>query len=340
MWSWAPRATTEAMVRTAIIGMALLLGAEAHAQNITEAEYWVDLDAGFGASTSITVLPMGSDVNGSVPIPTAGLTPGLHTISIRTKDATGRWSHTNHFPLYVEADEPTNANIAQTYYFLNADPGWEAGDDAGLSESPNVSDVVDLDLSLAHEGLNTLFIRSRDASGRWSLTNHVPLYVQDTLAGDIRRVEYFWGSDPGFGGAADSILAEPGADLPDLELMASVPLDAGPLVDTLLLRSVDQYGRWSHTNHLVVNVSGVSVEDLGTLGISVYPNPFQDAFEVRTNDGRPVRVVVHDPSGKQVCDRLLTGPTRIDLSGTADGSYTVSFWKELHTIHRVTMVKQ
>lgn len=113
--------------------------------------------------------------------------------------------------------------------------------------------------------------------------------------------------------------------------------------DTLAIRSHDTNGRWSLTNFIdsvTVEFSN-SVQALNeAIGLSVFPNPFTDAFTVQPADAQPLRVILYDPQGKLVHDEVLNTSKRIDLSGLSNGAYTAFFWKDLERIHRVTLVKQ
>ena len=123
-------------------------------------------------------------------------------------------------------------------------------------------------------------------------------------------------------------------------MVQEIMADAGPVIDTIYFRSLDSRGRWSHTNHIVVDVSEISVEELSSAGISVFPNPFAGSINVKMTNAKPVRMIVYDPQGRQVVDRMVTGNERIDLEGQTSGAYTVFFWTEMNVIHRVTLIKQ
>lgn len=72
------------------------------AQNIIAAEYFIDIDPGFGAAHPITVTP-GIDVNNlSVNINTTGLSNGSHRLFIRTRSQEGRWSISNHSEFFTD----------------------------------------------------------------------------------------------------------------------------------------------------------------------------------------------------------------------------------------------
>jgi hypothetical protein len=103
---------------------------------------------------------------------------------------------------------------------------------------------------------------------------------------------------------------------------------------------MDSNGKWSLTNFFSADVVHTNVADLFTqTGITTYPNPFSEGITVRSEDGQPLRVVLYDPQGKLVHDKVLNGETYIDLGQHASGTYTAFFWKELERIHRVQLVK-
>ena len=141
------------------------------AQNMMSGEYWVDSDPGWGQGTPITGMPAQSNIPAhQFTVLTDTLTPGIHIIGIRTKDANGRWSITNLEPVYVNA-APETADIVRTVYFWNTDAGWSSGTDAGIDGGPIVSGTVSASLAGTATGINNLFVRSVDANGHWSLTN-------------------------------------------------------------------------------------------------------------------------------------------------------------------------
>lgn len=63
-------------------------------KNIVAAEYFLDVDPGFGAGTPITLIPDTEISNIPVTVNTGGLNRGRHFLFIRTKDQSGVWSQT------------------------------------------------------------------------------------------------------------------------------------------------------------------------------------------------------------------------------------------------------
>ncbi len=323
----------------------LYVAAAPQAANIVRTVYFWNTDAGWNSGTDADIDGT-QQVSGQVTASLAGTTPGMNTLFARSQDAHGRWSLTNTTPVYVDVPD-ANAAIVRTEYFLNSDPGWGAGLDAdvdGAAEVPPTATTANI--AEATVGTNTLFYRSKDSHGHWSLTNQVPLYVDaaDEDA-EIVAAESFWDVDPGFGQGDPVPDWTPGADVSG-QFNVVVPENLQENgYHQLFVRTFDSHGHWSLTNF---GVDTVYVHPLGTgvdgeasaSAISTYPNPFTSGITVRTDDGKPLRVVLYDPQGKLVHDKVLNGETYIDLSRHASGTYTAFFWKELERIHRVQLVKQ
>jgi len=334
------------MLRATLWLAALAFFGSAKAQTIVHGEYFIDQDNGFGSPQNgqLVINATTNVTDTTYTIDLAGLAPGVHTIGVRTKDAAGHWGLTNFTPVLITEPPPPIDDLVEVEYFLNQDPGLGAGTTAWVgSDTDTASLTFTADLTDATAGVNTLFVRSRTADGVWGHTNHTAVLVTPTPPAlpVIDRVEAFNltdGPDPGFGNATPFTVSDPQSNLVVVTLTSDLPMILLTM-DTLAIRSHDADGKWSQTNF--VSVLETSVVVLNTaVGISVYPNPFTEGITVKTNDGMPVRVVLYDPQGKLVHDKLLTGETHIDLQTLASGTYTAFFWKDLERIHRVQLVKQ
>ncbi|MBP9159574.1 MAG: T9SS type A sorting domain-containing protein [Flavobacteriales bacterium] len=207
------------------------------------------------------------------------------------------------------------------------------------------NDVVDfqlpIDLTGYAPGTYDVGIRVLDGTGHWSLTSHAAvLVIAPEVAGVIDQIETFFlpGPDPYFGMAEQHAVVSPSAELQDYQF--EVPALLADWGDTLMIRSRDSHRRWSLTNHVIVYGSTNANELANKTNISVYPNPFAEQIKVQPTDDQPVRVILYDPQGKLVVDRIIRSETMLDLSKEASGMYTAFFWKDLKVIHRVTLVKQ
>ncbi len=241
-------------------------------------------------------------------------------------------------------------DIVHGEYWVNQDNGF-GGCTPFAIPNPGTSIAalpVSIDLSGYAPGIHVVGIRTKDSNGLWGHTNHATALVHEPVpeAATITRVEAFNltnGPDPGFGSAVPFTMDVPPVVFDSvLRSDESLPIDVG---QTLAIRSLDSNGKWSLTNFLTVDsvviASNVNIDDLAaSFGISTYPNPFTEGITVRTDDGKPLRVVLYDPQGRLVHDKVLSGESYIDLSGHASGLYTAFFWKEATRIHRVQLVKQ
>lgn len=140
-------------------------------------------------------------------------------------------------------------NINRIEYFFNADPGFGNGIAVtGFTPSSDISNFsTNLNLTTANKGLNTLYIRAKDANGNWSLTNSIPfLKAYLTIPANISRIEYFLNSDPGFGNGTSINLPA----LPDNNLPLVLDLNSAPNgFNNIIIRVLDVNGVWSITNH-------------------------------------------------------------------------------------------
>ncbi|MBK7083509.1 MAG: T9SS type A sorting domain-containing protein [Flavobacteriales bacterium] len=320
---------------------------ESQSQNadIVRGEYWIDQDLGNGGNIAFTVVNDPEVNNLQLPINLAGYDPGIHTIGIRTLDADGHWSLTN-FSSAVVIPEPAMppSDLVEIRYFFNEDPYFGNEPVAWTGSAIDVNGLTfNPDLTGAVPGINTLFIRSRTSDGHWGLTNHAAILVidPDTTIGLIDRVETFVlpGTDPGFGQADQHLVSAPENDLFGYNFDTPIPIDF-LLGDTLMIRSQDSEGHWSLTNHVVINGSTDVNELADETGISAFPNPFAETVTVQPAEAKPLRVILYDPQGKLVYDKMLTATTTIDLNGMVAGGYTAFFWQDQERIHRTTLIKQ
>ena len=142
-------------------------------------------------------------------------------------------------------------NIVFAEYFVDNDPGFGNATSISIVPSPNISDnLFNVSIGSLLSGLHTLFIRSKDANGKWSVTNPKIFYKTSAsgISSNITRAEYFFDTDPGFGNATN-IPVTAGTDVPNINLSASIGgLTAG--VHYLSLRSKNANGIWSVTNNM------------------------------------------------------------------------------------------
>jgi hypothetical protein len=137
--------------------------------NITKLEYFFDNDPGFGNATNIAGFSPGTTINDFVFTADAtALSNGPHFLYVRSKDD---WSITNKI-LFFKEPLTSLTNITQIEYFIDKDPGIGNGIKVSFTPTNTVSDLVfSANFSGYTVGTHYFFARSKDANGKWSLTN-------------------------------------------------------------------------------------------------------------------------------------------------------------------------
>jgi hypothetical protein len=183
---------------------------------VVKAEYFFDTDPGLGNATPLNLTPAADIANLSATITLNGsaLNNGFHRLYIRTQDDAGRWSLTQSgffdnvaVPVYPAAPG-TAGNIVEVEYFIDADPGLGLGKKINVPAANDIASFNALiDLSGVASGAHRLYVRSKDAAGKWSLTHYAvfdnaaqtPYPIAPAAAPALTEAEYFFDSDPGFG---------------------------------------------------------------------------------------------------------------------------------------------
>ncbi|MDF2193549.1 T9SS type A sorting domain-containing protein [Paraflavitalea sp. CAU 1676] len=204
---------------------------------IVKAEYFFDTDPGLGNGSSVVITP-GMDINGlarTLMLTGSGLSNGLHYFYLRTQNANGKWSLNNaryfdnmFVPMYpVEEVAP---NLAGAEYFIDTDPGPGNGTPIALPGAELVDGFhVAVDITGLSPAVHRLYVRTKDAGGRWSLRSYavfdnsvtVPYPTAPAVAPAVALVEYYIDHDPGFGNGKPISV---GASNDVSNFMFSVPL--------------------------------------------------------------------------------------------------------------------
>jgi hypothetical protein len=160
-----------------VIGSVLLLGYMAgHSQpNINRVEYYLDIDPGRGLATNIPITPAKdiNHINVSVPVGTLG--QGVHIMGVRSQDANGTWSLDNSWIFlkpYTSLAAGLIPPITKLEYYFDTDPGLGLATNIPLTASTNIANLMaTLTVPALNDSTHTLYVRSQDANGAWSLDN-------------------------------------------------------------------------------------------------------------------------------------------------------------------------
>ena len=225
--------------------LALLAASAASAQTVTALEYFVDTDPGVGAAIPIPVSPSGT-VTASIPVATAGLSVGLHTLHVRARRSDGRWGFVRTRPFVISAlpaAPPSNLVVAAEY-FVDVDPGIGLATPVSVSPSGTVSATVQVPTAGLAEGLHTFHARVRRSDGRWGSVRSRPFAISVPApyeASPVVAVEWFVDVDPGVGAAT------PFAITAGQTVTLSTTVGLGPIAEgghVFGVRARDATGRW------------------------------------------------------------------------------------------------
>ncbi len=222
-------------------------------QNIDKLEYFFDSDPGVGMATEVTVTAAMDIANMSFAVDVSSLSIGFHTLFTRSRDATGKWSETSPRPFYKVGTSTTGTlpTIDKIEYFVDTDPGVGEATNVPVTAATAINNFdFPINISSISTGFHTIFVRSRDATGKWSETINRPFfkpapYTMPTLPA-IDKVEYFVESDPGVGAATD-VPVTAATDINNFTFSVNSAVTIG--FHTIYTRTRDVNGKWSETTN-------------------------------------------------------------------------------------------
>ena len=145
---------------------------------ITKGEYFFDKDPGYGKGKPINVSNPDTAIAKVFAANTATLSIGHHKLYTRFKDNNGNWGITIHRNIEIVKTEDT-VKIVAAEYFFSSDKGYNHATRKVFSDS-----LVDgkfkfkIPYSKIPANADTLFIRTEDSLGNWSLTKLAKFSVQ------------------------------------------------------------------------------------------------------------------------------------------------------------------
>jgi len=169
--------------------------------DLSQAEYFVDTDYGYGSGTPITTTEDSIvQLNPVINLSTAS--EGFHILGIRAKDG-ATWGQTHLFRFMLDNKTTVDLlpNITEVEYFVDTDTGYSQC--AAITTSPDSMIILNpaMTLTSLQPGYHILGIRAKDAK-TWGQT-HLFRFILDNkttidLLPDLSKVEYFIDTDPGF----------------------------------------------------------------------------------------------------------------------------------------------
>ena len=221
----------------------------ANAQNITQMEYFVDADPGYGSGTAVS-FTAGNPVNVNFSVSLTATSDGFHFLSLRAKDANNKWSEVAVRPFYRET-LPTAAlpNITAMEYFIDNDLGYGNGTPiTGFTAGSNVSHSFTIPLTnTVADGFHFLSLRAKDANNKWSVAAVRPFFKETLPTAalpNITAMEYFIDNDLGYGNGTPVTGFTAGATVnQSFQILLTNTLSDG--FHFISLRAKDANNKWS-----------------------------------------------------------------------------------------------
>lgn len=251
----------------------------AQVPNITNVEYYIDTDPGYGLATNVSVTP-GINLDVSFISDVSALNDGIHLLFIRGKDANNNWSLTTSHAFY-KGFGVLNQPITKVEYFFDSDPGLGNATSISFNPATDVDIINNLDVSALQNGLHRLFVRAQDHAGQWTTTKSHTFYKGIFSAGNaapITTVEYFIDTDPGLGNGVKV------AFTPAAELDLTFNVDLSGLTEEcheLYIRAQDENESWSLINQHSFCIYATGIFELASSDCLIFPNPSNGNFDLQ-----------------------------------------------------------
>jgi len=152
--------------------------------NITKMEYFVDTDPGFDNASAISFSPANDVTLNNYPVTIGTLSTGVHRLYVRSKDAAGKWGHTNIQNFAVVNNitipaSPAAGLISKLEYFVDTDPGFGNGTTVSITPTDDLNNYsFAANIGTLPNGNHVFYIRSFDV---WGLTYVYPFAVNTPL---------------------------------------------------------------------------------------------------------------------------------------------------------------
>ncbi|SFN87412.1 Por secretion system C-terminal sorting domain-containing protein [Bizionia echini] len=230
---------------------------DSNTANITEAEFFFNVDPGIGNGTIANVTDAGS-VNRSFNISTSGLPIGTHRLFFRFKNENNEWSMYT-YKTFRKSDVPeTNtSDIVEAEYFFDTDPGIGNGTNLDVADVTVLDENLNIPTAGLSIGTHRMFLRVKNSNNKWSLYDTKTFRVSDTPetnTSDIVEAEYFFDTDPGIGNGT-IVDVNDVASLDDDLIIPTTSLTMG--THRLFMRVKNSANRWSIYDEKTFRVSDI-----------------------------------------------------------------------------------
>lgn len=309
----------------------LLSGSNCFGQNqITRAEWFVDLDPGFNMANQVSSLTPGLEVDVNLNLDLSNYTTGLHTFYVRMLDNAGSWSHTLSQNFYVLSRD-SSEDLSSLEWFWDIDPGFGQGNPV-----PNISgDTLDsswaINLDTLAPGIHNLYVRVQDEEGLWSQSLNASSCIIAEPEALIDRFTYYYQDSLG---SSDTILYSlmQAQSYVDISFEPDTSSLMGNRTYQLCINAIRTDGVMSFDACQSFSWSSSVGIDRGSLTslVKIYPNPASGfiSLELPGRRSGKMKVSLIDMRGKylmeKVFDRTASHLQRLELPELVPAVYFLS----------------
>ena len=163
-----------------------------HGQEIVGIEYHIDSIPVNEDGTPLNLGQSSQQIEQTFNVDLSSIGNGVHSIYIRVKNNAGIWSLYEKKTFYV-MEGFSNPEITEIEYCFDSIPANGSGTQLNLGQSASqIEQSYTIDLGAVGTGIHTLYIRTRDNQGVWSLYQKKTFYVINGLPDpEITEIEYF-----------------------------------------------------------------------------------------------------------------------------------------------------
>lgn len=306
----------------------LFISSAAHAQ-LAGAEYYIDNDPGPGAGDQATAVDGAFDEHTEeviINLDVSGLEDGQHIAFTRFQDASGRWGIPKGTVFTVKEQQIIQYEIVAAEYYIGNDPGEGNGNPLTVTEDGDFGDALERvtgDVDISGFGLSDgnyeIFVRFKDANGRWGAPRGMPFVVSNRadINYTIQAAEYFIDTDPGQGNgfplnAADGAFDEKVEEV-DMDITLT-GLAEGQ--HTIFTRFQKSNGNWGAKKGFVFTVADGAEDDLTIAGAEYF---------VDTDPGPGLGTPLATPADGAFDEAVEELQASFDVTGLENGTHFAYF---------------
>ena len=295
----------------------------AESSNIVAYEYWIDND--YASAVSVTT-PIQQYAAINQLINAQALSNGIHTLNIRFKDNTQKWSSTLSQFFYKIPETTAVSSIVTYEYWIDNDYESAVSVSTTAQQQVSVNQLINV-LELSN-GIHTFNIRFKDNAKQWGsiLSQFFYKIPSQTVANNLITAYRYWVDDD-FEKATN--------------VMLSTAVQQFNLIDNITLTQVtrgehsinfqfkDAMGLWSLvTTDSIQNITTVGIMDnTFEKNISFYPNPTDGLIHVDLGAKyKEININVFDANGRQIkqSQYAKAQTLKINLNECKSGIYFMS----------------